>query len=354
MLVGLLLLQFLCALLAEVFIVKEAAVDFLLRHFRAWPEPHTTMEAKLNKVLEESAAAAAAAAALVAAVAVAAPVVPAAGAAVAAATAHPYRPPCCSSRCSSSCCCSTWCCCCCCCICCRQEYTEGGIPSLVVRQELAEARLFAGHEFFICGQSKEANLIRYREIPAAVAAAAPLIAGSKLESRESSLSFSLLANRTLVKVGNGVLAEKGDNADYVVICDESLPEAQRLRRSVSASVSVCLSLSLSLYVSVYVCLSVSLSLSVSVYVCVSLSPSLSCGALAVSVSLFAVSPLSPFVSSLSLVSSLRASCLLLCRSVCESLMGVSVCCWLLLSPGSSPLEMKTSSPPHTDRNMHLS
>ncbi|OEH80303.1 hypothetical protein cyc_07085 [Cyclospora cayetanensis] len=124
-----LLLQFLCALLAEVFIIKEAAVDFVLRHFRVWPEPHTAVEAKLNKVFEE------------------------------------------------------------------QEYTEGGIPSLVVRQELAEARLFAGHEFFVCGQTKEAHLMR-----------------------------------TLVAIGNGVLAPKGDNADYVVICDEALPEAHALRR----------------------------------------------------------------------------------------------------------------------------
>ncbi|CDJ45073.1 hypothetical protein, conserved, partial [Eimeria tenella] len=121
--------KFLCALLAEVFIVKEAALDFILRSFRVWPEPHTTMEAKLNKVLEE------------------------------------------------------------------QEYREGGIPSLVMRQELAEARLFAGHEFYVCGSSKEAQLIR-----------------------------------TLVTVGNGTLARKGDNADYVVICDEALPEARALRR----------------------------------------------------------------------------------------------------------------------------
>ncbi|XP_026193736.1 uncharacterized protein LOC34623118 [Cyclospora cayetanensis] len=125
--------KFLCALLAEVFIIKEAAVDFVLRHFRVWPEPHTAVEAKLNKVFEE------------------------------------------------------------------QEYTEGGIPSLVVRQELAEARLFAGHEFFVCGQTKEAHLMR-----------------------------------TLVAIGNGVLAPKGDNADYVVICDEALPEAHALRRRLAS------------------------------------------------------------------------------------------------------------------------
>ncbi|KAL8273546.1 hypothetical protein Esti_002612 [Eimeria stiedai] len=121
--------RFLCALLAEVFIIKEAAVDFILRHFRVWPEPHTATEAKLNKVFEE------------------------------------------------------------------QEFTDGGIPSLVMRQELAEARLFACHEFYVCGNTKEANLIR-----------------------------------TLVKLGNGVLAPKGDNADYVVICEETLPEAQALRK----------------------------------------------------------------------------------------------------------------------------
>lgn len=44
----------------------------------------------------------------------------------------------------------------------------------------------------------------------------------------------------LVDVGNGVLAPKGDNADYVVICEEQLAEAQALSKSDTQRLSLLL------------------------------------------------------------------------------------------------------------------
>ena len=104
---------------------------------------------------------------------------------------------------------------------------------------------------------------------------------------------------TLVKVGNGVLLSRGDNADYVVICDELLPEAHALRKSVaSCTVSFCLLLS----PSVSFCLLLS-SLSCDASFC------LSCG-----------------VSSL-------LHCLLLSHLCCDvswSLLRCLLLCWLFL------------------------
>lgn len=45
--------QFLAALVAEVFIVREAALDFILTHFERWPKTGSNEHVALDKALSK-------------------------------------------------------------------------------------------------------------------------------------------------------------------------------------------------------------------------------------------------------------------------------------------------------------